>query len=82
MTETDRSRIEYLNPPEDTSEVFERLLPWAFAFGIAETWENRFQKIIEEENYKPAWFTGDKNRNILIRGNILGAADKSNLPSK
>jgi hypothetical protein len=70
MTTTDKSKIEYLNPPEDTSLVFERLFPWANAFGIAETWKDRFKNILENENYNPSWYSGDKNRNILLYGNI------------
>ena len=77
MTTIDRSKIEFLNPPEDTSEVFERLFPWACAFGIDELWKNRFKNILEKENYNPSWYSGDKNRNKLMYGNISKARKTS-----
>ena len=38
ISAAESSRIEFFNPPGETPEVFERLLPWAFALGLAKTW--------------------------------------------
>jgi uncharacterized membrane protein len=46
------------NPPEETPEVFESLLPYAFALGVAETWANRFADILREKQYQPTWYSG------------------------
>lgn len=38
----EKDRLQAMNPPEETPEVFERLLPYAVAFGLEETWCSRF----------------------------------------
>ena len=76
---TDRPRLEYLNPPADSPSVFEKLLPWAIAFGITEKWDNRFHDVIEKAKYSPAWYFEGKNRDILLYGN---SANKLNLKTK
>lgn len=55
----EKSRLEAFNPPEETPEMFERLLPLAFSLGIAKTWANKFAKILESSNYAPTWYAGD-----------------------
>jgi hypothetical protein len=72
MTTTDRSKVAFLNPPTDSIVEFERLLPWAFAFGITESWINRFKDCLEKEDYNPTWFSGDQNKDKLIYGNKSG----------
>ena len=58
MKTAERHRLEMFNPPEETPEVFERLLPYAFALDTAETWANRFENILREKGYTPNWYTG------------------------
>ena len=58
MGTAEKRRLEMFNPPEETPEVFETLLPYAFALGIAETWANRFEDKLKEQNYQPTWYTG------------------------
>jgi len=65
---TERSRIEFLEPPEDTPQVYERLIPWALAFGITKIWENRFRDLIDNDDYNPAWYSKGKNRDMLLYG--------------
>lgn len=38
----EKDRLTMLNAPKDTPEVFERLLPYAIAFGLEKTWCDRF----------------------------------------
>lgn len=38
----ERERLQALNPPEETPETFERLLPYAVALGLEDTWCSRF----------------------------------------
>jgi hypothetical protein len=68
MTTIDRSKIEYMDPPEDTPFVFERLLPWATAFGIIEIWRFKFKNILKGDNHNLEWYSGDKNREKLLYG--------------
>ena len=58
MGTAERHRLEMFNPPEETPEVFESLLPYAFALGVAETWANRFADILREKQYQPTWYSG------------------------
>lgn len=51
----ERHRLALLNPPEETPELFEKLLPYALALGTAETWANSFSDILERAKYVPGW---------------------------
>lgn len=58
MDTAEKNRLEMFNPPEDTPELFEKLLPYALALDVAKTWGNRFEKILTEAQYKPEWYVG------------------------
>ena len=58
MTAAEKERLEMLNPPEETPQLFEDLLPYALALGVAKTWADRFSKVLEGVQYKPQWCTG------------------------
>ncbi len=58
MNTAERHRLEMFNPPEETPEVFERLLPYAFALDTAETWANRFEDVLRQKEYSPGWYSG------------------------
>lgn len=55
---SERERLQMLNPPEDTPELFETLLPYALALGAARTWANRFADVLERAGYAPSWYSG------------------------
>ena len=58
MDTAEKERLEMFNPPEDTPELFEKLLPYALALDVAKTWGNRFEKVLAKAGYKPEWYTG------------------------
>lgn len=58
MTTAEKERLEMLNPPDETPQLFEKLLPYALALGIAETWANRFSAVLETAKYHPQWCYG------------------------
>ncbi len=58
MDTAEKERLEMFNPPEETPELFERLLPYALALDVAKTWGNRFEKILTKAQYKPEWYVG------------------------
>ena len=58
METAERRRLEMFNPPQDTPEVYEALLPYAFALDVAETWAHRFDGILKEAQYAPEWCEG------------------------
>lgn len=68
----EKDRLAKLNAPEDTVEKFEELLPYAIAFGCAEAWQKRFDKVLAELNYAPNWAENGGGR-IPYR-NLTGSA--------
>jgi uncharacterized membrane protein YgcG len=42
-----------MNAPEDTTERYEKILPYAIALGAAESWNERFGPLLER--YEPSW---------------------------
>ena len=59
MTAAEKHRLELENPPDETPQLFEALLPYAFALDVAETWANRFESILAAAHYAPSWYRGD-----------------------
>ena len=55
LNTAERQRLEMFNPPEDTPEIFEKLLPYAFALDAAATWADRFAQVLERSSYEPDW---------------------------
>ncbi len=51
----EKDRLEFHNAPEKRPEVFERLLPYAMVFGVADVWAKEFEGICTES---PAWYSG------------------------
>ena len=54
----EKDRMELLDAPEETPELFERLLPYAAATGEVKAWSARFKNVLEKAQYKPEWFVG------------------------
>jgi hypothetical protein len=50
--------------PEPTPALFERLLPYAFALGVTETWVNAFAPLLTASNYRPTWLYGGSPFNL------------------
>lgn len=59
MATAEKHQIEMFNPPEETPRLFERLLPYAFALDVADTWVDRFEKVLIDSKYEPDWYSGD-----------------------
>lgn len=58
----EKDRLNMLNPPERTPEVFERFLPYAFALDVEQEWCEQFADVLAraraEKTSTPAWYTG------------------------
>ena len=70
MKTAEKERLEMFNPPEETPELFEKLMPYALALDVAKTWGNRFEKILSLEEYQPTWYMGPNPNMFLNRGNF------------
>ncbi|HEX3810721.1 MAG TPA: DUF2207 domain-containing protein [Rhizomicrobium sp.] len=66
LTTAEQDRLEKLNPPQITPEVFEKFLPYAIALDCENQWSKRFEAeaaragaSVDVQNYRPIWFHGD-----------------------
>lgn len=55
ITAAEKDRLEMLNAPDDTPQLFEELLPYAVAMNCAATWANRFEKVLAAAAWQPVW---------------------------
>ena len=55
ITAAEKDRLELLNAPDDTPELFEELLPYAVATDTVKNWTSRFAKVLEAASYQPEW---------------------------
>lgn len=54
-------RLNLLNPPDRTPELFERYLPYALALDVEVAWAAQFADVLaraEAAGYAPAWYVG------------------------
>jgi len=62
---TERERLDRMNPPEDTPELFERFLPYAIALGVENRWADRFSGILAAAAAQGqqgfAWYSGSSS---------------------
>jgi hypothetical protein len=65
----EKDRLELLNPPQMTPEVFEKFLPYAIALDCENRWSKTFEAEAEAAGldphsstyYSPAWYSGSSN---------------------
>ena len=60
----EQDRLDRMQSPELTPEVFEAFLPYAFALGVENTWVGRFEREFPRDQdgrggYHPAWYQGN-----------------------
>jgi uncharacterized membrane protein len=58
-----RDRMQVLNPPDRTPELFEKYLPFALALDVEHEWSENFAEVLaaagtEPGNYHPRWYAG------------------------
>ncbi len=59
MATAEEKRLEMLNPPEKTPELFEKLLPYAIALDCENIWGEKFAAVLAAASYvAPAWYVG------------------------
>ena len=59
----EKDRLNLLNPPEKTPQLFERFLPYALALDVEQEWGEQFADILgassrDDGGYRPGWYTG------------------------
>lgn len=63
LTVAEKDRINLLNPPEETPELFEKYLPYAMALDVEVQWGERFAAVLAQaaqgdKGYSPVWYSG------------------------
>lgn len=63
LSVTEKDRLNFLNPPDKTPELFEKYLPYALALDVEQKWSKQFAEMfrqMEEDGiaYSPLWYTG------------------------
>jgi len=62
LSVAEKERLNYITPAEETTETFEKYLPYALALDVEQEWAEKFSSTIEkaaiERGYSPAWYSG------------------------
>jgi uncharacterized membrane protein len=65
LATAEEDRLNALNPPEQTPELFEKYLPYALALGVDQAWSERFAATLQraamqdrKTTYRPGWYSG------------------------
>ena len=64
----EEDRLNILNPPERTPELFEKLLPHAVALGLAHEWSEKFADVLAAAAVSPDWYSGSDYRRFDTDG--------------
>ncbi len=68
LSVAEKDRMNFLNPPERTPELFERFLPYALALGVEQAWSEQFAGVLVRagaaggrsgHDYSPSWYSGN-----------------------
>jgi len=63
LSVAEKDRLNFLNPPDRTPELFERYLPYALALDVEQEWSEQFADVLaavaKGDNYQPAWYSGN-----------------------
>jgi len=82
----EEDRLNALNPPEKTPQLFERFLPYAIALDVENRWAKRFAAVLAAAGAGAAvgtWYSGryDPSRDPVGFANHLGGALSSTIAS-
>ncbi|MDH3668858.1 MAG: DUF2207 domain-containing protein, partial [Paracoccaceae bacterium] len=65
MRTAEEDRLELLNPPEQTPELFEQLLPHAVALGLSHEWSEKFAGVLAAAGAPPPeWYSAEGRLDI------------------
>jgi uncharacterized membrane protein YgcG len=62
LSVAEEDRLEYLNPPKKTPELFEKFLPYAIALDVENSWAKKFAGVLAAAGVGAAvgsWYSGD-----------------------
>lgn len=62
LSVAEADRLNFIHPPEETPELFEKFLPYALALGVENQWGERFAATLSRSGYEPQWYSGSAFR--------------------
>lgn len=58
LSVAEEERLNFIHPPDETPELFEKFLPYAMALGVENQWGERFASLLDSSGYDPGWYAG------------------------
>ncbi len=83
----EEDRLNFLQAPEKTPELFEKYLPYALALGVENAWSEKFADVLSKSTqtptYSPGWYSGTNWSSLGVAGfaSSLGASFSSAISS-
>ena len=56
----EQHRLNLLNPPELSPQLFEKFLPYAMALDVENAWGAKFEQVFNGTDYQPEWYDGNR----------------------
>ena len=85
LSVAEKDRLNLLNQPEKTPELFEEFLPWALALDVEQEWGEQFQELLEraqqEGTYSPVWYHSNRPFSSSVLASSLGSSLSSSIAS-
>jgi len=80
LSVAEKERLNILNPPEKTPELFEKYLPFALALDIEQAWAEQFSEVFAKfsasgRQYTPLWYSGPSWNNFGAGGFCSGLSN-------
>jgi len=69
LSVAEKERLNLLNPPEKTPELFEKYLPYALALDVENEWSEQFAAVLaragaDGQGYVPVWYSGGSYHDV------------------
>jgi uncharacterized membrane protein YgcG len=89
LSVAEKDRLNLLNAPQRTPELFEKYLPYALALGVENRWAEQFADVLasarsgDSAGYRPAWYGGSSWRAsapAAFTGSLTGAISAASTP--
>jgi uncharacterized membrane protein len=73
LSTAEKERLNLLNPPEKTPELFEKYLPYAFALDVEQEWSEQFSEVLSRAyasttGNAPRWYSGSSWHTLGVSG--------------
>jgi len=85
LTVAEKEKLNLLNPPEKTPELFEKFLPWALALDVEQQWSEQFSDLLEKAardgSYSPGWYSSQRPFTSASLASSLGSSLASTISS-